>query len=105
MRKDVFAALNEELATNGEPLFSNTRNAAAGSLRQIDPKVTRSRKLDYMVWGFGEINSDCDIGDSWFDFKTRIVNWRLKVVRAILPNGEWWDHNMREFPTTHPCTK
>ncbi len=41
-----FEALNEEREAKGEPLFQNPRNAAAGSIRQLDSKVTASRKLD-----------------------------------------------------------
>ncbi len=50
MRKDVLAALNRELATRGEPLFANPRNAAAGAIRQLDPTVTAGRRLNFMVW-------------------------------------------------------
>ncbi len=46
MSKERFNALNEERAKNGEPLFANARNAAAGSLRNLDSSVTKSRKLD-----------------------------------------------------------
>lgn len=46
MRKPDFARLNEEREERGEPMFANPRNAAAGSLRQQDPRVTASRKLD-----------------------------------------------------------
>jgi len=46
MRKPDFVRLNEEREERGEPVFANPRNAAAGSLRQQDPRVTASRKLD-----------------------------------------------------------
>jgi DNA ligase (NAD+) len=45
MPKEEFAALNREREETGQPLFANPRNAAAGSLRQLDPKVTASRPL------------------------------------------------------------
>ena len=58
MPKKVFHALNEERERRGEALFANPRNAAAGSLRQLDPKVAASRKLDIAVfnvqWAEGE---------------------------------------------------
>ena len=50
MPKKVFHALNEEREKRGEALFANPRNAAAGSLRQLDPKVAASRRLDIAVF-------------------------------------------------------
>jgi len=49
----AFDAINRERAASGEPLFANPRNAAAGSLRQLDPKVTASRPLDLFIYGIG----------------------------------------------------
>lgn len=48
--RNYFAALNEEREEAGEPLFANPRNAAAGSLRQLDPSVTARRKLSLYVY-------------------------------------------------------
>ena len=50
MPKKVFHALNEERERRGEALFANPRNAAAGSLRQLDPRVVASRRLDIAVF-------------------------------------------------------
>lgn len=50
MPKSVFHKLNEEREINGQPLFANPRNAAAGSLRQLDPKIAAARKLDILVF-------------------------------------------------------
>ena len=50
MPKKVFHALNEERERRGEALFANPRNAAAGSLRQLDPKICAERKLDIQVF-------------------------------------------------------
>ena len=50
MPKKTFHALNATLEENGEKTFANPRNAAAGSLRQKDPKVTAKRKLDILVF-------------------------------------------------------
>ncbi len=50
MTKTSFAALNREQARRGQAPFANPRNAAAGSLRQLDPKVTAARKLDCYVY-------------------------------------------------------
>ncbi|MBE3585718.1 MAG: NAD-dependent DNA ligase LigA [Thermoanaerobacter sp.] len=55
MSKDAFRHLNEAREEAGEPLFANPRNAAAGSLRQLDPAVTASRQLSIFAYGLGEV--------------------------------------------------
>lgn len=52
--KDEFEKINQERAKNGEALFANPRNAAAGSLRQLDSKITASRNLVFLPYGVGE---------------------------------------------------
>lgn len=54
MPKASFLRLNEEREARGEELFANPRNAAAGSLRQLDPKVAASRQLDLFVYGLAD---------------------------------------------------
>jgi len=49
----AFEKINKERGKNSEPLFANPRNAAAGSLRQLDPKITASRPLDIFCYGVG----------------------------------------------------
>ncbi|MEH7416123.1 NAD-dependent DNA ligase LigA [Neobacillus drentensis] len=53
MPKRSFEALNQQREERGEELFANPRNAAAGSLRQLDPKIAASRKLDVFLYGIG----------------------------------------------------
>ncbi|WP_456449682.1 NAD-dependent DNA ligase LigA [Hydrogenimonas sp.] len=53
MTKQEFERINAERAEKGEPLFANPRNAAAGSLRQLDPRITARRNLIFQPWGVG----------------------------------------------------
>lgn len=55
MEKKDFEALNESRNKSGEPLFANPRNAAAGSLRQLDPGITASRSLRAFFYGVGVV--------------------------------------------------
>ncbi len=53
MPKEAFLRLNESREEAGEQVFANPRNAAAGSLRQLDPRVTASRQLGFFAYGVG----------------------------------------------------
>lgn len=50
MSKKVFAALNKKYKQTGKSLLANPRNGAAGSIRQLDPKITAERRLDFYAW-------------------------------------------------------
>ena len=52
-----FAALNRRQAQSGAKTFANPRNAAAGSLRQLDPAITAARPLRFFSWGWGEASA------------------------------------------------
>ncbi len=60
MSIEEFERLNREREENGEPLFANPRNAAAGSLRQLDPSITAKRNLLFQPWGVGANSLDME---------------------------------------------
>jgi DNA ligase (NAD+) len=53
----AFNAMNEERADRGQPLFANPRNAAAGAIRQLDPKATAARPLAFFAYAIGYIEA------------------------------------------------
>jgi DNA ligase (NAD+) len=58
MPKRAFEKLNKEREERGEALFANPRNSAAGSLRQLDPKIAASRSLDIFIYGIGDLQGE-----------------------------------------------
>ncbi len=73
----AFARLNEEREKNGDPPFANPRNAAAGSLRQLDPAVTARRPLAFFPWGWGE--SSAPLGNSQLEILERFAQWGFRL--------------------------
>lgn len=55
MPKRAWESLNKKQLADSKPLFANTRNAAAGSLRQLDPKIVKERKLDFFAWDIAQL--------------------------------------------------
>jgi DNA ligase (NAD+) len=73
MTKDDFVALNERQAEAGAKIFANPRNAAAGSLRQLDPEITRSRPLRFFAYSWGEISED--FAGTHHEFLEKLEAW------------------------------
>ncbi len=65
MTKAAFRALNEAQDEAGDKVFANPRNAAAGSLRQLDPKVTAKRQLDMYCYALGEVDGGPEFKTHW----------------------------------------
>ncbi len=77
MGKKEFLALNEQRELTGEPLFANPRNAAAGSIRQLDPRVTAGRRLNMFCYAAGRITGAAF--PTHMDFLDRLKGWGFRV--------------------------
>jgi len=81
IKRKAFEKLNSERQKNGEPLFANPRNAAAGSLRQLDSSITASRPLDAFLYGIGETQGKTF--ESHWEMLQTFKAWGLKVNPLI----------------------
>ncbi len=79
MTKSALAQLNEQQAAKGDKPFANPRNAAAGSLRQLDPKVTAQRQLDFYCYGWGEISPSFDLPTHYAGVMSLLAQWGFPV--------------------------
>lgn len=78
--KAAFQRWNRELEENGSPTFANPRNAAAGSLRQLDSRITAKRPLTIFCYGLGA--SDGEIAATHFDALQQLRDFGLRVNLA-----------------------
>ncbi|MBE6612659.1 MAG: NAD-dependent DNA ligase LigA, partial [Ruminococcaceae bacterium] len=79
MSRRTFEALNEKREAEGEPLFANPRNAAAGGLRQLDPKIAASRGLDIFIFNY-------QTGSKEFSTHSDSLRWLASVGFTVLPD-------------------
>lgn len=79
MSKSAFNALNERQAEKGGKVFANPRNAAAGSLRQLDAKITAQRHLSFFVYGWGDISRDFTVPALYSEMLAMIGQWGLPL--------------------------
>ncbi|MFN3322536.1 MAG: NAD-dependent DNA ligase LigA [Bryobacteraceae bacterium] len=86
MRVSEFQRLNAALERTGKPLFANPRNAAAGSVRQLDPRVTASRKLELVVCDLLAIEGGSGFRTHW-DAMARLRDWGLRTAPLAQRGG------------------
>ncbi|QCT96454.1 NAD-dependent DNA ligase LigA [Stutzerimonas degradans] len=81
MPKAGFEALNARQVESGGKPFANPRNAAAGSLRQLDPKITAARPLELCAYGVGR--SDGELPDTHVGILNALREWGLPISREL----------------------
>ncbi|MFM5031429.1 MULTISPECIES: NAD-dependent DNA ligase LigA [Aeromonas] len=81
MKKKDFNDLNERALATGEKVFANPRNAAAGSLRQLDSRITSRRRLSFYAYGVG-IGGD-ELGNSHFARLNQLKAWGLPLSPEV----------------------
>jgi DNA ligase (NAD+) len=96
IKTDDFYQINEERAAEGESLFANPRNAAAGSLRQLDSSITAKRRLVFYPWGVGENSIE---KDSFYDKMNLIYafGFRMPPVSRVVHSADEIDTVYREL--------
>ncbi|MBD3677849.1 MAG: NAD-dependent DNA ligase LigA [Rhodobacteraceae bacterium] len=93
MSHEDFAALNARQAESGGKIFANPRNAAAGSLRQLDANITRQRPLKFFAYGWGELSDP--LGSTQADAidRLRMLGFQTNPLTEICVGiGEMLDH-------------
>ncbi len=104
MSKAVFEELNAQRELKGEPLLANPRNAAAGSMRQLDPKVAASRKLDIICFNLQYSSDDKYIGhaqslDALREMGFPVVPYkRYDNIKDCVERIQWLGENRGELP-------
>ena len=73
MRRDDFQSLNKRQEAAGEKIFANPRNAAAGSLRQLDAKITAARPLHFAAYHWGEVSAP--LGKTTQEARKQFAGW------------------------------
>ena len=81
-----FTALNERQREIGKPEYKNPRNAAAGSLRQIDPSVTASRSLQFFAYAWGELSEP--LADTQYEAVQRLAELGFSINPEMIVTGE-----------------
>jgi len=79
MPKAGFEAYNENARANDEKVFANPRNAAAGSLRQLDPNVTAKRPLEFCAYSIGVFSDDIVLPATHSAILEKVKHWGLRI--------------------------
>ena len=97
MKKTDFFALNEKYEAEGKKTFANPRNAAAGSLRQLDPKITAERNLSIFAYTWGEVSER--VWNSQADFFNHLKVWGFPInnLNHICNNVQEIDKNFQHL--------
>ncbi len=82
MSRDGFAQLNRRQQAQGEKLFVNPRNAAAGSLRQLDARITAQRPLEIFCYGVGAVAGG-ELPQRHSEILDRLRSWGLRVFTGV----------------------
>ena len=77
--KETFARINAERDEQGLPTFANPRNAAAGTLKQLDPNIVAERKLSAVFYGYGAVEPASALPERMEDFFAQLKAWGLPV--------------------------
>ncbi len=87
MERAAFAAMNQKRAEAGLPLFANPRNAAAGSLRQLDARITAERPIRFFAYAWGRVSEP--LGATQSAIRQRFADWgfRLNEPTAMAPDA------------------
>ncbi len=79
MPKAGFALMNERIAAEGGKTFVNPRNAAAGSVRQLDPKLTATRPLEVFFYGLGKVEEGAPLPGTHSETLEQLRSWGLRT--------------------------
>lgn len=82
MRRDDFIALNKRQEEEGKPIFANPRNAAAGSVRQLDSSITASRKLHFFGYALGEVSDNNFLSQK--EIREKLYQWGFSL--PVIPS-------------------
>jgi DNA ligase (NAD+) len=81
MRRDDFMALNKKQTEGGKQLFANPRNAAAGSVRQLDSKITETRPIHFFGYSLGEVSAP--IAKTQNDIRKKLADWGFAEAKPF----------------------